>query len=171
MDKKKDLPEKSRKCERWCSEENLQRIEDWAALGLTREDIAHNMGITRKALYNWCLRSPEIYEAIERGKEPADEIVESNLYKAANGYDYEEKIKTFDKDGELVELKVYEKKATPNVKAAVWWLRNRQPDKWRQNPEPTKVEITGDDGFYKALSGTAVDDWIDEDDEGEDSEA
>ena len=37
----------------WLSEDGLIKIQGWARDGLIDEQIAHNMGITTKTLYEW----------------------------------------------------------------------------------------------------------------------
>lgn len=41
------------KYEAWLTDDGLLRIEGWARDGLTDEQIAHNMGISRKTLAEW----------------------------------------------------------------------------------------------------------------------
>ena len=41
------------KYQEWLEPEGLLRIEGWARDGLTDEQIAQNMGITAKTLYEW----------------------------------------------------------------------------------------------------------------------
>lgn len=65
-------------------------IEGWARDGLTDEQIAHNMGITAKTLYEWKNKYGEICESLKKGKEVVDRMVENALLKRALGYKYTE---------------------------------------------------------------------------------
>ncbi len=98
------------KYEKWLEKENLIRLQGWARDGLTEDEIAHNMGITRKTLWEW-KQNPELSDisnALKQGKEVVDYIVENALMKnALNG----------------------------NVVAQIFWLKNRRPDKWRDKVE------------------------------------
>ena len=60
------------KYEYWISPEGLLKIEDWARMGLTNEQIAHNMGITRETLNQWSKKYSDIYDTIKRGKDDVD---------------------------------------------------------------------------------------------------
>ena len=59
------------KYQRWLEPDGLLLLEGWARDGLTVEQIAHNMGITAKTLYEWKNAHSEICEALKKGKEVA----------------------------------------------------------------------------------------------------
>ncbi|WP_144511579.1 transposase [Bacillus sp. FJAT-22090] len=75
----------------WLTPEGLIRLEGWARDGLTDEQIAQNIGITAKTLYEWKNKYSEISEALKRGKEVVDLQVENALLKRALGYEYSER--------------------------------------------------------------------------------
>lgn len=104
------------KYEKWLEPENLLRIEGWARDGLTDEDIAANMGISRSTLNDWKNKHSDISDALKKGKEVVDRQVENALLKEAL-------------DG--------------NITAIIYWLNNRKPDKWR-NKRTVEVEETPD---------------------------
>ena len=81
--------------------DGLLLLEGWARDGLTDEQIAHNMGITAKTLYEWKNAHSEICEALKKGKEVVDYQVENALLASAL-------------DG--------------NTTAQIFWLKNRRPD-------------------------------------------
>ena len=54
------------KYEKWLKEENLLLLEGWARDGLTDEQIAKNMGITAKTLWEWKKRYGNICNALDR---------------------------------------------------------------------------------------------------------
>lgn len=74
----------------WITEEGLALLSGWARDGLTDEQIAHNIGISRSTLNEWKKRYPDISDTLKRGKEVVDRIVENAMIKNATGYDYEE---------------------------------------------------------------------------------
>lgn len=126
----------------WLTEENLLRLEAWKRDGLTHEEIAHNMGINPATLYDWCNKFNEINEALKKGKEVADILVENALFKRALGYEYEEvtteikKIPYKDKNGkertrEEKHVKKVTKMVVPDVTAQIFWLKNRKSAVWR----------------------------------------
>lgn len=118
------------KYEKWLESNNLILLEGWARDGLTDEQIAHNMGIRTSTLYEWKKKYLEISEALKRGKEVVDILVENALLKKALGYTVKEQKVT--KDGLIVEI---EKEISPDTTAQIFWLKNRKPDKWRDRVE------------------------------------
>ena len=118
------------KAEEWLTEEGLLLIEGWARDGLTNEQIAENIGITAKTLYEWQNKYSEFREALKRGKEVVDRMVKNALLKAALGYEYEEEV--IDNKGRKHTVRKYEK---PNTTALIFWLKNRKPKEWRDKQE------------------------------------
>ena len=62
------------------------RIEGWARDGLTEDQIAHNMGIVRSTLSDWKTKHEDISNALKKGKEVVDRLVENALFKKTQGY-------------------------------------------------------------------------------------
>lgn len=77
------------KYEYWLTPEGLLKLEGWARDGLTDEQIAHNMGISRETLSQWRKKYSDISDTLKRGKEIVDIQVENALLKRALGYEYE----------------------------------------------------------------------------------
>lgn len=75
----------------WLTKEGLLKIEGWARDGLTDEQIAHNMGISRSTLNEWKKKYSDISDTLKRGKEVTDIMVENSLLKRALGYEYKER--------------------------------------------------------------------------------
>ena len=138
----------------WLSEDGLIKIQGWARDGLIDEQIAHNMGITTKTLYEWKNKYGEISEALKKCKEVIDRQVENALLKRALGYAYDE---TTYEDG--VETKRVIKEVAPDTTAQIFWLKNRKPAEWRDKIEQQQTVTIQDDGFLEALKGTIKDDW------------
>ncbi len=130
------------KYEKWITPEGLTLLEGWARDGLTDEQIAHNMGVSRKTLAEWKKKYGDISDTLKRGKEIVDYEVENALLKKALGYTVKEQKLT--KDGELIEI---EREIPPDTTAQIFWLKNRRPDKWRDKVE--NVNINEDDKELK----------------------
>lgn len=116
----------------------LDIIEGWAMNGLTLDDIAHNLGITRQTLNQYKNKHEELKKALDTGREVADIRVENALYKRATGFTrLEQKIITArTPDGETIpQIVNFEKYYPPDVSAITWWLKNRKPDVWRDKIE------------------------------------
>jgi len=79
------------KYQEWLTDEGLIKLEGWARDGLTDEQIAQNVGIGVRTLYEWKDKFPQISQALKRGKEVVDLQVENALLKRALGYEYIEK--------------------------------------------------------------------------------
>ena len=60
------------KYEKWLTQESLLIIQGWARDGLTDEQIAHNIGISKVTFYDWKKKYPNFSNAIKRSKEVAD---------------------------------------------------------------------------------------------------
>ena len=118
------------KYQKWLEPEGLALLEGWARDGLTDKQIAHNMGIGTRTLYNWKKAYLPIMQALKAGKEVVDYQVENSLLKRALGYEYDEEKFV---DGEVVTIK---RQVQPDTTAIIFWLKNRRPDKWRDKPEP-----------------------------------
>lgn len=122
------------KYEHWRTAEGLLMIEAWARDGLTDDDIADKIGISRSTLYEWKKKFSDISDALKRGKEIVDAKVENALLKRALGCKYTE---TRTEESEFGEKKVVtiEKEALPDTTAQIFWLKNRRPDKWRDRQD------------------------------------
>ena len=115
-------------------------IEAWARDGLTDADICKNLDVGKDAFIEYKKQYPELTEALKRGKEVIDVMVENALLKAALGYDYtEEELNKM--TGDPIELR---KVAHPNTTALIFWLKNRKPKTWRDKQE---LEHSGDVNF------------------------
>lgn len=123
----------------WIEPEGLLKIEGWARDGLTDEQIAYNIGITAKTLYEWKKQYSEICEALKRGKEVVDRQVENALLKRALGYEYEEVKEEYELD-EVVKKTVTKKEVAPDTTAQIFWLKNRKPAEWRDKKD---VDLSG----------------------------
>ena len=129
----------------WITDEGLTKLEGWAKDGLTDEQIAHNVGISRSTLAVWKNTYSDISDALKKGKEVVDYEVEAALYKRALGYEVEEeKIYIQEIEGKTTKRKEIIKKHIPgDTTAQIFWLKNRRPDDWRDRKE-TSVDMTSD---------------------------
>lgn len=139
---------------KWLEPEGLLLLESWARDGLTEEQIAYNMGISRETLRVWKNKYSVISGTLKKGKEIVDIQVENALLKKALGM--KETVKKAIKvrevkynDGKRVSEKEHieyvdeEVFVPPDTTAQIFWLKNRKPDKWRDKVE--NVNTTDDD--------------------------
>lgn len=121
--------------------DKLLLIESWARNGLTIEQIANNLGISKVTLYKYMNEHIELSERLKKGKEVVDIEVENALLKRALGYKYDEVTRELNDDtGELEITKVVTKEVQPDTTAQIFWLKNRKPEDWRDRKE---VEHSG----------------------------
>ena len=126
----------------WYSEENLTKLEAWARDGLTEADICKNIGIATVTLWDWKNKYPNVSNALKKGKEVADIIIENALYRKATGYNAKVK-KAFKvreilydagkkiKEAEKIVYAEEEVHIPPDTIAQIFWLKNRKPDVWK----------------------------------------
>lgn len=105
-----------------------------ALLGAKDKEISDFFGVSEQTLNKWKKDYPEFLDALKKGKDVADSNVASKLYNRAIGYDFEE-THIVRKDGVIVGEKHITKHQPPDTTAAIFWLKNRQPDKWRDRKE------------------------------------
>lgn len=146
------------KYEYWLTPEGLLKLEGYARDGLTDKEIAEKIGINPATLYDWKKKYDEISEALKRGKEVVDRMVENALLKRALGYQYDE-VKEKREGGILTERTVTRKEVVPDTTAQIFWLKNRKPEMWRDKPGVDYGESVQDDGFIDALKGEVKSAW------------
>lgn len=87
---------------------NLEKVEIIASMGLTDEEIAVILDISRRTLNYWKKTNPDFLHSLKRGKLKADFQITQSLYQKAKAGD---------------------------TTAMIFWLKNRQPDRWRDRQE------------------------------------
>lgn len=84
----------------------LDEIESWAGAGLTREEIAERLGVNKATLHRYMNDHGELRDSLKRG------------------------------DGEIVanvEATLAKKALAGDVTAIIFFLKNKAPQKWRDN--------------------------------------
>lgn len=104
-----------------------------AAKGWIDTEMADFFGVAESTFYLWKERHPSFSEALKDAKAHSDSLVEDALYNRALGFEYEEVKSETGTSGDKVTTT--SKKVLPDVTAQIFWLKNRQPDKWRAAPE------------------------------------
>lgn len=113
--------------------EILGQAEKLAKLGLTDVEMADVFGVTERTFNTWKSAHPEFLQSLKNGKALADANVAESLYHRALGYSHPAvKIMTL---GGAIEQVPYTEHYPPDTAAAIFWLKNRQPKKWRDKPE------------------------------------
>lgn len=100
----------------WLTPEKLLLIQGWKRNGLTDDQVAGNMGISRRTLNTWKAEHKPIFQALKLGREQANFAVENQLFnKAIKG----------------------------NTTAMIFWLKNNWRDKYNDSAlSPEEREMT-----------------------------
>lgn len=118
--------------------EFVEQAKKLCALGATDKELADFFSVSLSTLNLWKIKHAEFSESLQRGKEIADRRVVEALYSRAMGYSHEDTdIRVV--DGAIMETPLI-KHYPPDTTAAIFWLKNRRPDEWRDKQE---VEHTG----------------------------
>lgn len=113
---------------------------NYSLLGAIDKQMAEFFGVTEQTINNWKNDHPSFFESMSLGKAQADAMVAKSLYQRAVGYSHPEtKIAT--RDGQITDTLDVVKHYAPDTAAASFWLKNRQPDIWRD-----KKEVVFDNG-------------------------
>lgn len=133
------------KFESWCREYGLEFVRKLIEDGATFEEIALRSGITEHDFKVWSHRHKKLRDAIELGRREADFSVVEAVYKRATGYNVStkktHKLKHIDFDPVTgKKIREYEELATaddedyipPDLRASIFWLKNRQPERWSE---------------------------------------
>ncbi len=105
-----------------------------AQLGLTELEIASKLRISERTLERWKVAHADFRQALKSGKVEPDENVKRALYQRAVGY-YFPAVKIFKVKGEPPTIVRYLEHVPPDVAAAFIWLKNRDPEHWRDRHE------------------------------------
>jgi hypothetical protein len=116
----------------------------------TDMELAQFFGCAVASIYNWKKEHPEFVDAIKSGKNDPDARVEAGLFERAIGYKCPE-TKVFLHEGKPVMVDM-EKHYAPDPVAAIFWLVNRRPDRWKRNVD----DSAGDDAVKKARQAKSL---------------
>ena len=121
--------------------EYAEQAKKLCALGATDAQLADFFEVAISTITLWKVRHEEFSASLSVPKEMADSRVEQSLYRRAMGYEHDE-VDIRVVNGEIVETPI-RKYYPPDSTAMIFWLKNRQSDKWR---EMKAVELTGANG-------------------------
>lgn len=113
-------------------------------LGATDNELAEFFEVSRYTIWYWQSNHKTFFDALRRGKEAANERVERALYSRATGYHYESEKLFYDKEAGVVRADTIEH-VPPETTAAIFWLKNRDPKRWRD-----KVDVDANLNVIKA---------------------
>jgi Homeodomain-like domain len=127
-------------------------------LGATDADIAAFFGVSDRTIYRWQTAHPEFCQALKAGKAPADDRVERSLFHRAVGYSHDAVKIMMPAGFDEPVYAHYRKHEPPDTVAAIFWLKNRRPDLWRDRHE---VDLGNKDGKpFEVKAATLSDDEL-----------
>lgn len=128
---------------KYLGEVHDELVYDLRLVGCSREQIAQALNITLELLDQWRETHTSFFSAWNAGGDEADAAVARKLFNRAIGYEHpSEKIFYDSKTGEVVRAETTERYA-PDTSAAIFWLTNRQGQKWKNRQSS---ELSGPDG-------------------------
>ncbi|MCG1009236.1 transposase [Salinicoccus sp. ID82-1] len=129
----------------------LLEIEAWCRDGYTDEDISKLLGVAYSTFKEYKKTKSDLSAALKKSKAIADITVENSLFDKATSKIIMKQVpiklkRSYIKDGyvlteEYVEVVEVEEEIPPDTTAMIFWLKNRDPIKWRDKRD---VEHSGE---------------------------
>jgi len=115
--------------------ERFETVRTMLLAGHGDAAVAAELGISVSTLRRYRNDHPEFGEIFIQCRSAADDRVEAALLKRATGYDVD--------DGKVRHI-------PPDVRAAVFWLKNRRPEAWKERSaevpaEPLKIKLVSEE--------------------------
>ena len=109
------------------------------ALGATDSVLADFFGVADATIDNWKVAHPTFLGSLKDAKDALDAQVEQSLFRRAMGWEHDAvKIITVargNNGGSVVEEVPYVEHYPGDTTAMIFWLKNRQPVRWRDKQE------------------------------------
>ena len=95
--------------------------------------IAEFLKISLSTLSEWKIKYPSFSESLNSAKQIINQKVEAALFKRAIGFK-EREAKVFCHEGMIISEE-FEKVYPPDSTAMIFWLKNRDPNRWKDKQE------------------------------------
>jgi hypothetical protein len=116
---------------------DLAQVQRIAELHMTDKEISYALGISPQTLDTYKKKYPKFLESLKKGKAVTDQKVVLSLFQRATGYTAPDvHISTY--EGKVTKTAIL-KHHPPDPTACIFWLKNRQPEQWRD-----RVAVEGD---------------------------
>jgi hypothetical protein len=106
-------------------------------MGATDKQIADFFGVTEKTIANWKNKKAGFLQSLKEGKLLSDAEISNSLFHRAKGYSHKD-VDIRVVAGQIVETPI-DKHYPPDATSCIFWLKNRQPEHWREKQE-VKIE-------------------------------
>ncbi len=110
--------------------EYAEQARNYCLLGATDKDLAGFFDVSEQTINAWKSAHPEFLESLKAGKDMADGQVAERLFRRAMGYSHDAVKIAVNASGDVTEVPFIEH-YPPDTTAAIFWLKNRQPGRWR----------------------------------------
>lgn len=116
----------------------VEKASFFASKGFTDKELAYALDVCVNTIDNWKKKYPEFLGSLKRGKDVFDDLVEKSLAERAMGYSHPHE-KLFLREGEVIRV-MTTKHYPPDTTAAIFWLKNRRPEQWRDKHEINTID-------------------------------
>ena len=130
--------------------EYVEQVYTLALQGMTDIQIAKAFSVDPDTITEWKRKHEDFSLSLKQGKEEHDDnIVVRSLLERATGYSCSDTHISTIKD--KIVVTPYTKRYPPDPTSMIFWLKNRQPAKWRDKVEQLhsgkiEIEVTFDGG-------------------------
>jgi hypothetical protein len=145
--------------------EYAEQARKFCLLGATDKDLAEFFDVVESTINKWKLDHPEFSESVKAGKIQADAKVAESLFKRATGYVGTKTVTATDK-GIITDIREVNDFVGPDTTAGIFWLKNRQKEKWRDKQDHEhsgpgggpqqhehKVTVSAEEAYRQMLDG------------------
>lgn len=118
----------------------IRKVERLAARGLTIIQIGISLGWSEDTIHRKKKENKELSESIKKGQSKGIETMTNALFKRGKGYSYKEthdEVRADEKGKITKHKKVVKKHVAPDTTAQIFYLKNRDPDNWKDKRELT----------------------------------
>lgn len=129
----------------WMAGENLNKVCEWVANGLTDKQLANNMGISESTFYKWKNQYRDFSTALSEAKEKPKMELENAMFKLATGKMLIEETKTtLDPQTQRVtKIDRVKKQLPPNAQIQMFLARAWMPEKYKDERMSDMDEFIG----------------------------
>ena len=118
-------------------QEYAEQARKLCLLGATDAKLADFFEVDEATINRWKHDFPDFCKSLKQGKIQADAEIAESLFNRAKGYVAPDiDIKMY--EGEIIKTP-HMKHYPPDATSMIFWLKNRQPDLWREKREAVEI--------------------------------